>query len=402
MVSMHTSPVELPGRADSGGMNVSIMELARELGEAGIEVDLVTRAVDEPDVRKLAHGVTLRSLRGGPPQPLSRPELALAADEFGESVAELMGGDAARYDLIHAHYWLSGLATLPVAIELGMPFVQSFHSLGSMKNARLAPGDIAEPEARLRGEGFLVTQADAVLASSAAEVSVLIDELQAAPEKLWVIPPGVDAELFTPTRISNDPELRASLYLEPERPIIVVAGSLEPNKGQELAVRALAALHEIRGWAPLLVIAGSPTPGAEDYGSSLADLAHSLGVGGEVRFVGALDRDGIADLLAAASMTLLTSHSETFGLVALESAAAGTPVIGYQTTGLAESVDDGVSGILLDSRDPDVWAETISMLLDDDARLARLQASARGYAERFTWAQSAERLRGVYEGLLGA
>ena len=198
MVSMHTSPADSPGRGDAGGMNVALLAVASQLARRGVEVDLLTRAAEAPFEREVADGVLLRGLAAGPPSPLPKNRLVEVADEFGEAVATLAGRLAPRYDLIHAHYWLSGLATLPVAIELGIPFVQSFHTLAAMKNLNLAPGDAPEQEGRLRGEAFLGSQADAVVASSAAEVMALIDELHTPAERLWVIPPGVDSELFTP------------------------------------------------------------------------------------------------------------------------------------------------------------------------------------------------------------
>jgi D-inositol-3-phosphate glycosyltransferase len=255
MVSMHTSPVDSPGRGDAGGMNVALLGVATQLARRGVEVDLLTRATAAPFERELADGVLLRSLAAGPPTPLPKNRLVEVADEFGEAVATLAGRLAPRYDLIHAHYWLSGLATLPVAIELGIPFVQSFHTLGAMKNLNLAPEDEPEQEGRLRGEAFLGNQADAVVASSAAEVMALIDELRTPPERLWVIPPGVDSELFTPVRARNDAAIRSSLGLPRDRPLLVLAGRLQPLKDQELGIRILGELSMVSP-APLLVIAG--------------------------------------------------------------------------------------------------------------------------------------------------
>jgi D-inositol-3-phosphate glycosyltransferase len=328
---------------------------------------------------------------------MPKGRLVDVADEFGEAVATLVGRQAPRYDLLHAHYWLSGLATLPVAIELGLPFVQSFHTLGAMKNRELAPGDEAEPEGRLRGEAFLGSQADAIVAGSSAEVSALIDDLRAPPDRLWVIPPGVDTGLFTPGRAANESDVRVYLGLEMGRPLLVVAGRIQPLKDQELAIRVLAEVHAHRGWAPLLVIAGEAVDG--EYRRRLERIAADLGVAGDVRFVGALDRETLADLLAAAALTLVTSYSETFGLVALESAASGTPVIGYRGTGLVESIADGESGILIEGREPRDWAVVVSSLLDDAARLERLGISARSHAEGFTWATAAASLLAVYESL---
>jgi D-inositol-3-phosphate glycosyltransferase len=400
MVSMHTSPADSPGQGDAGGMNVVILALAAGLAQRGIEVDLLTRASAAPVERSLGDGVTLRTLAAGSPTPIPKARLVDVADEFGEAVATLVGRGAPRYDLLHAHYWLSGLATLPVAIELGLPLVQSFHTLGAMKNRSLAPGDEPEPEGRLRGEGFLVTQADAIVAGSTAEVETLIDDLRAPADRLWVIPPGVDTELFTPQRAANAGAVRDYLGLPASRPLLVAAGRIQPLKDQELAIRVLAELNAYSGWAPLLVIAGEASD--REYRARLDRTASELGVAADVRFVDALDRETLADLFAAATLTLVPSHSESFGLVALESASSGTPVVGYRSTGLVDSVLDGESGILVDGRDPGEWATVISALLDDAERLARLGISARVHAEGFTWATAAASLLAVYENLLAA
>jgi D-inositol-3-phosphate glycosyltransferase len=396
MVSMHTSPVAPPGTGDAGGMNVVILGIAAELAIRGVEVDLLTRASAEPSSSVLLPGVTLHELEAGPRGPLPKERLGEVADEFGEAVAALSRRASASYDLIHAHYWLSGIATLPVAIELDLPFVQSFHTLAAMKNAAMPEGD--EPVIRLRSETFLANQADAVIAASSAEATALIDSVGGPADRTWIIPPGVDLELFAPRRETEHAAVRRALELEPDRPIVVIAGRVQPLKGHELAVRALAELHAMRGWAPLLVIAGEVTPGQAAFAAQLRTLAAELGVASDVRFTGALDRDVLAALLAAAAVTVVPSFSETFGLIALESAASGTPAIGFRAGGLAESIDDGVSGLLLGTRDPRYWATEIALLIDDDERRAVMGDTARAFAERFSWGAAAASLLGVYAG----
>jgi D-inositol-3-phosphate glycosyltransferase len=194
--------------------------------------------------------------------------------------------------------------------------------------------------------------------------------------------------------------MRGKLRLAGDRPVIVVAARIQPLKDQELAIRAFAEVHALRGWDPVLVLAGAETPGDEEYGRMLRSLAVSLGVSDDVRFVGALSRDDLADLFAMASLTLVPSHSETFGLVALESAASGTPVIGYRGGGLVEAIAEGASGVLVDSRDPGEWASVIALLLSDPVQLERLQFSARHHALGFTWGATATALLGVYSALV--
>lgn len=400
MVSMHTSPVEQPGTADSGGMNIAILSTASALARRGIEVDLLTRASGIPLVREIEPGVTLVALAAGPKGVLHKSELSAAADEFGEAVANLTGREAPRYDLLHAHYWLSGLATLPVALELGLPFVQSFHTVGAMKNRALAAGQAPETEQRVRTEMYLASQASAIVASSTAEVTALIDDVRAPADRLWVIPPGADVDLFTPGRAdAAGPRIRALFGIEADRPIITVAGRVQPLKDQELAIRVIAALGALGGVVPVLVIAGEATPGDDDYLATLRATAFELGVLTDVQFVGALGRTDLADLFAASVLSLVPSHSETFGIVALESAASGTPVVAFRGSGLIESVADGVSGVLVDSRDPLEWARAVSALLADPLRLADLGITARHHAEAFTWTASATALLAVYSSL---
>lgn len=402
-VSMHTSPAAQPGTADAGGMNVALRSLATELAGRNVHVDLLTRAEREPAERELEPGVTLHELEAGPRGPILKDNLAAVTDEFGEAVATLARRTHSPIDLIHAHYWLSGIATLPVALELGLPFVQSFHTLAAMKNS-LAPAAIhaatpAESDRRIHSEAYLAAQSTAVVAGSAVEATFLIDEVRAPPDRVWVIPPGVDIDLFRPNRADASSRVRDEWAIAPGRPILVTAGRVQPLKDQELAIRTLAAIHTARGGSPVLVIVGEATPGDEGYVAHLRNVAAEVGVDQDVRFVGALTRGALAELFAAATLTLVTSHSETFGLVALESAASGTPVVGFRGSGMLESISEGVSGVLVDSRDPQSWAMEIGRLLDDRAVLDQLSATARQHAIGYTWAASAAALLSVYGSL---
>lgn len=399
LVSMHTSPTAQPGTGNAGGMNVALSSLASELAHRGVEVDLLTRAAGPPSETQLEPGITLHEIAAGPRGPIRKEDLASVSDEFGEAVAALAARPNSGFEVIHAHYWLSGIATLPVALEFGVPFVQSFHTLAAMKNSLAAPGAAREPDRRVQSEAYLASQATAIVAGSAAEATFLVDSVRAPAKRVWVIPPGVDVDLFRPNRSEAQARVRADLAIGPDLPILVVVGRIQPLKDQELALRALAAVHARRGRAPVLVVVGEATPGDEGYASGLRALAEELGIGQDVRFAGALNRTELAQLFAAAALTLVTSHSETFGLVALESAASGTPVIAFRGSGMLESVSEGVSGVLVDSRDPVAWGATIARLLDDEQLLAALSASARDHALGYTWAASATALLGVYGSL---
>ena len=393
MVSMHTAPDAQPGAADASGMNVAIIETARELAARGVEVDLLTRAVGDAGVRDIAPGITLHSLAAGEPS-VARGALATLTDDFGEAVARLSRD--ASYDVIHAHFWLSGIAALPVALELGIPFVQSFHSVGAMRNAVLAPGSEPVPDRRLWSERYLSTQAEAIIASSSAEAAALIDEIGAPAGRVWVIPPGVDSTLFSDGRTSTSLSVHAFLGIDSERSVIPVIGRLQPLKDQELAIRAFAMLPAPR---PLLAVVGEPAPGEEPYAIHLHRLASQLGVVDDVRFFGALSPQQVSNLLAASSLVLIPSHSETYGLVALEAAASGILVIAADAGGLTDSVVDGSTGVLLRSREPGDWAHAITRMLADPALRARLGAAGRERAEGLSWAATATSVLGVYASL---
>ena len=396
MISMHTSPVAQAGVGDAGGLNIAILGIAAELAIRDVEVDLVTRAVGQPGSRVLLPGVTLHELAAGPTGVLPKQRLPEVTDEFGEAVARLARSLQKPWDLLHAHYWLSGIAVLPISLELQLPLVQSFHTIGAMKNALAGPGAAQEPEQRVRSEMFIASQADAIIAASSAEATALIDLAGAPADRTWIVPPGVDLGLFGPRTENSRDAIRLALGLEHDRPIVAIIGRVQPLKGHELAVRAMAELRAMRGWTPILVVAGEVTPGDEAFVDELTRLAGQLGVASDVRFVGAMQRDALADLLSAATVTIMPSFSETFGLVALESAAAGTPVIAYRTGGLSESVSDGVSGVLLGTREPRYWASEIATMIEDSDRRAAMALTARAHAERFTWATAAASLLGIY------
>ncbi|MEO7005986.1 MAG: glycosyltransferase [Terrimesophilobacter sp.] len=398
MIAMHSSPAQPAGTGDSGGMTTVLLALSAELARHGIEVDLITRASGSPSVTKLGASVTLRELPAGPADSLAKGRLIEVVDDFGEAIGAL--ARVGSYDLIHAHYWLSGIAALPVALELGLPLVQSFHTLAEMKNATAAAGQPTESERRLASERYLATQANAIIAGSPAEAATLIGAVGAPAERTWVIPPGVDVDLFRPDRISADVAVRRRLAVGVGQPILAVVGRLQPLKNQELAVRTLAELDRLGGPPAVLVVAGEATPGDDGYLRRLHQSAATLGVHGRVRFVGALARSDLADLLAVASVTIVPSRSETFGLVGLESAASGTPVVGFRGTGLVESVAEGASGLLMDSWEPRRWALAVRDLLEDTLQ-TRYSTSARSHALGFTWPTSAAALIAVYSSLLG-
>lgn len=384
MISLHTSPGDEPGSGDAGGMNVVVRHQAVAMGAAGHEVDVITRrsSADQPSAASLAPGVTLRFLDAGPAEPVAKGRHEEFVEDFRSELARLP-----RYDVLHAHHWFSGMAALPLARELGIPHVQSFHSIAAESTTPLSHGERAESPGRLAGEARLAAESDAVVAISAAEADTAITRLGARPDRVSIVPPGVDGTLFQPL---DGP--RAG------RPTAVVAGRLHPLKGFDLAIETIAAVApELR---PELVIAGDVSVDYDRYAEELAALARDLGVADDVRFVGPQSRVGLATLFRKSTLVLVPSHSETYGLVALEAAASGVPTVVAASGGLREAVVDGETGIVIDSRDPQVWGAAVSSILGDPGRLAQLGSAARRRAERFDWQRSGDALVDVYRTLL--
>lgn len=384
MISLHTSPGDEPGSGDAGGMNVVVRHQAVAMGAAGHEVDVITRrsSADQPSAASLAPGVTLRFLDAGPAEPVAKGRHEEFVEDFRSELARLP-----RYDVLHAHHWFSGMAALPFARELGIPHVQSFHSIAAESTTPLSHGERAESPGRLAGEARLAAESDAVVAISAAEADTAITRLGASPDRVSIVPPGVDGTLFHPL---DGP--RAG------RPTAVVAGRLHPLKGFDLAIETIAAVApELR---PELVIAGDVSVDYDRYAEELAALARDLGVADDVRFVGPQSRVGLATLFRESTLVLVPSHSETYGLVALEAAASGVPTVVAASGGLREAVVDGETGIVIDSRDPQVWGAAVSSILGDPGRLAQLGSAARRRAERFDWQRSGDALVDVYRTLL--
>ncbi|WP_232529047.1 glycosyltransferase [Mycetocola zhujimingii] len=385
LVSLHTSPDDDPGTGDVGGMNVAVRATALELGALGHTVDIVTRRTspDMASAHPIAPNVMLHHLAAGPPERRVKgdhegyiAEFARALDGFGD------------IDVIHSHHWFSGMAALDVARRRGIPHVQSFHSIAADPATPLSEGERPESPGRMRGEERLARESDAVIAISAAERDTVVNRLGAPESRVVVVAPGVDSELFSPLANPSN-----------ERPgYVVVAARIEPLKGLDLAMEALAALPATG--RPDLVVAGGPTTGHEAYAAELRTLGDRMGI--SVRFVGPQARPKLAALLRGARMLLVPSHSETFGLVALEAAASGIPVVAMRSGGLVEAVEHGITGLLVDSRDPAAWTDAVGHLLADDVFAHQLGKAGRERALTFTWRKAATETADVYDRLIAA
>ncbi|RFA17218.1 hypothetical protein B7R21_00280 [Subtercola boreus] len=387
LVSLHTSPLATPGSGDAGGLNVYVVALAEQLAALGLEVELLTRAAspDHPETGYTDAGVPVRFLRAGPAEPVPKDDLARHMNAFRDALRALP-----QFDLLHSHYWLSGAGALMVAEEQGIPHIQSLHTVAALKNEHLAPGDRPEPNERLWAEQRLVQDSAATIASTLEEARAIVQAYDAENGRVKIVPPGVDTGLFHPVRQVDGPRIfdwPAPVDEEKRRGILVL-GRIQPLKGQDLAIRALAEIPAER--RPLLTIAGASTPGEKKYEKSLHTLVDELGLADDVVFAGTQTRDVAAELIRQSALLLIPSHSETFGLVALEAAASGTPVIASRSTGTGSSVIHRSTGVLLGTRDPAAWGQAIDELLSDSGQLGSLSLKATRHASQHTWRLTAE------------
>jgi D-inositol-3-phosphate glycosyltransferase len=402
-ISLHTSPLDQPGTGDAGGLNVYVVEVSKQLASRGVEVEIFTRAVcpDAPPAVELVPGVLVRNVVAGPFEELDKNSLASQICPFTFGVLRTEAAFApGRYDLLHAHYWLSGQVAAVAAERWGVPLIQSMHTLGKVKNLALASGDCAEPGARIRGEGEVVAAADRLVANTAEEARQLVELYGADPWRVKTVSPGVDLSVFRP---GSAAAARRRLGLPPDAAVLVFAGRIQPLKGPDIVLRAVASLlSSSPGLADRLVVVFVGGPSGSEVGAPgrLDGLAAALGITAVVRQEPPCPQPELADWYRAATMVLVPSHSESFGLVALEAQACGTPVVAAAVGGLRTAVRDGFSGVLVDGHDPASYARVVEKLVASPGRLAELSRGALEHASAFGWPATAERLIEVYTGAM--
>ena len=397
VLSVHTCPLAVLGGKETGGMNVYVRELARELGRMGVAADVFTRSQNPaiPRVVALAPGARVVHLPAGPEALLPRAQVRGHLDEFVDGVEAWRNARGVDYDLVHAHYWLSGVAGLALRARWGVPLVQMFHTLGRLKN-RVADGPAElEPGVRLREEERLVGEADRLVAANAVERANLVRHYDADPARIAVVPCGVDTALFTP---GDAGAARAALGLG-DGPVVLYVGRLAPIKGLGTLLDALAVLRARGRRLRLLVVGGDADEPANGHEADLRARAASLGLGDAVRFVGPQAQERLRDYYVAADATVLPSYYESFGMVALEAMACGTPVIATRVGGLPTTVRDGVTGLLVADRDPAALARTIERMLDDAGLRWRLGREGVRWAARHRWPCVAEAICREYAAL---
>jgi D-inositol-3-phosphate glycosyltransferase len=390
MLSMHTSPLAQPGEGDSGGMNVYVRELASSLAQAGVEVDVFTRAGAPglAEVVDVEPGLRVVHVEAGP-YDLPKEELPGTVEEFGSGVLHHL--KAGAFDAIHANYWLSGMAGHRLKHELDLPLISTFHTLARVKAETGDP----EPQRRVDAEAEVIACSDAITAACPAEADDLVEHYGADRSRIEIVPPGTIHAFFSP---GDQRGARAALGLEQGRPVLLFVGRIQALKGLDVAVAALAEVSR-RHPDALLVVVGGPSG---DRGAELGrvhELVATLGLGDRVRFVPPQPHHLLSTYYRAADVVVVPSRSESFGLVALEAAACGTPVVAAAVGGLRTLVEHGETGFLVETRAPDDFAAAVEAVLGDDALAARLARQAAARAAGFTWSTTAARLRRLYADL---
>jgi D-inositol-3-phosphate glycosyltransferase len=399
MISLHTSPLDQPGTGDAGGMNVYVIELAKRLADRGINVDIFTRATSSAlsQTVEVADRVLVRHIHAGPFEGLTKGELPGQLCVFAREVLRAEAGQpVGHYDAVHSHYWLSGQVGALARDRWGVPLVHSMHTMAKVKNAALAAGDTPEPLARLIGEEQVVEAADMLIANTEIEAKQLIELYDADPARVEVVHPGVDLSVFAPRPQSA---ARARLGLPIDAHVLVFAGRIQPLKAPDVLLRAVAVLLEespsLRSRLVVPIVGGPSGTGLE-HPESLAQLAATLGLDDVVRFVPPVPQSELADWCAAATLVAVPSYNESFGLVAAEAQATGTPVLAAAVGGLTTVVRHGVSGLLVDSHSDRDWAVSIRRVISDDAFRASLSAGAIEQSRQFAWEHTAEHTIEVY------
>jgi D-inositol-3-phosphate glycosyltransferase len=394
VLSMHTSPLAQPGTGDGGGMNVYVRELATALARAGVRCEVFTRAerTDSPRIVNVEPGFRVHNVEAGPLTRVVKEDLVALTGPFATAVHSRMDELHINAQLIHANYWLSAVAGHQLKHDLDLPLVTTFHTLAKVKN-ETDEFDL-EPQLRADLEASTMGCTDMVLANTAIESEQLQRLYGADPSRIEEVPLGVDHAFFSP---GNRAGARAALTLGNAGPVLLYVGRIQPLKGTDLAVQTLAAMRNRN--ATLVVVGGPSGANGQAEVDRVHQLAESLGVADRVRWVDPQPHHLLSTYYRAADVCLVPSKSESFGLVALEAGACGTPVVASNVGGLQTIVDQGSSGYLVDGRDPVDWAARVDSILDDSPSAAAMAFNAANRSQRYAWSYTAARLRRLYNDL---
>jgi D-inositol-3-phosphate glycosyltransferase len=407
MISYHTCPLATLGGKDTGGMNVYVREVTHYLGRRGVHVDVFTRSQDEhvPHVlHDLGHGNRVVHIPAGPEVPLPKQELVNYLPKFVEGIQKFACDKGIHYDLIYSHYWLSGIAAESLKQDWNIPVVHMFHTLSLMKNRIAQSPEEMEGEYRTNGERRVLQMADRIIAPTLAEQAQLYFLYQADVSKIDIIPPGVDIDHFYP--IPPD-EAREAINLPVDERMLLFVGRIEPLKGLDTLLRAIATMREagIQSQVPhyLAVVGGDPSATGENLSSEmvrLQTLCSELGLNDMVLFLGKRDQASLPYYYSAADVLIMPSHYESFGMVALEAMACGTPVVASKVGGLAFLVVDGETGFVVPDNDPIALGEKLTLLLTNPALREQLGQQAAAYARHYAWENIVARLINTFDAVL--
>ena len=398
ILSVHTCPLAVLGGKETGGMNVYVRELARELGRMGVRADVFTRSQNPtiPRVVTITDGVRVVHLTAGPEAPMPRERIRDHLDEFVEGVEAFRIAGGFDYDLIHAHYWLSGAVGLVLRDRWSVPLVQMFHTLGHLKNDAARAAIDREPAVRIDEEARIVGAVDRIVAATTVERTHLVQHYGADPSRIAVIPCGVDTNLFLP---GDQAAARAALGLD-DQPRLLYVGRLAPIKGLETLLDAMARLRASGTPVHLSIVGGDADEPLNGHEGALRARLARLDLGGTVTFVGAQPQERLRAWYVAADATVLPSHYESFGMVALEAMACGIPVVASRVGGLQTTVRDGVTGLLVRESDPAALAGALDRLLGDPDLRFRLGREGVQWAARHRWPCIAEAVCREYAALV--
>jgi D-inositol-3-phosphate glycosyltransferase len=394
---VHTSPLDQPGIGDAGGMNIYVLESAQRMAAMGVSVDIFTRRTDaaQADIVEISPGVRVRHFDCGH-GTLTKEQLPIHISGLSQEFSRIMRTE--NYDVIHSHYWLSGKVAMPAAKELGIPLVHTMHTMARVKNLNLAEGETPEPMIRVQGETQVVAAANALIANTDAEAASLVSLYDACPDTVHVVSPGVDLYTFTPGESRS--AARDQIGQPQDALVVSFVGRIQPHKGPEVLIRATS---ELVKHSPLLrhklivnIVGGASGANTEEV-DRLKELTTWLAIDDVVRFSPPVPREDLPQWYRAADLVVVPSYSESFGLVALEAQACGTPVIATAVGGLRTAVADGISGVLVDGHDPKAWSSVISRLLQEPQRRVLLSMGAVEHASHFGWDVTARGTLDIYD-----
>ena len=394
---VHTSPLDQPGIGDAGGMNIYVVESARRMAAMGVEVDIFTRRTetDQPEIVEISKGVRVRYFDCGHGH-LTKEQLPAHILGLSKEFLRIVRNE--NYDAIHSHYWISGKVAMPAAAKLGIPLVHTMHTMARVKNLNLAEGESPEPMIRVQGETQVAAAAQALIANTDSEAASLVSLYEACPDIVHVVAPGVDLYTFTPGQ--GRKTARESISTPQDALVVTFVGRIQPHKGPEVLIRATS---ELVKHSPLMrpklivnIIGGASGANTEEV-ERLQELTTWLGIDDVVRFAPPVPRAELPQWYRAADLVCVPSYSESFGLVALEAQACGTPVIATAVGGLRTAVADGISGVLVDGHDPKAWSSVIARLLQEPQRRVLLSMGAVEHASHFGWDATARGTLDIYD-----